>query len=278
MPMMDGIEALYIIRDMGYTHPIVALTANAVVGQADMFLANGFDDFISKPIDTRELLVVLVRFIRDKQPHDLIEATIREKRERETRDSARSVQEISITPENARYFVSDAEKAMEIIEKTYEGLSVSDDEAIDSYITAVHGIKNVLANIGKAELSALALRLEQAGNDKDFTIITSETPAFIDALGLLIDRFKPADNGDDVEISEDDMVYLRDKLYGIKTACETFDIIAAKDALAYLLQKTWSRNIKEILDRISLELLHSEFEKIATIVESTEKTFHVNKP
>ena len=68
MPEMDGIEATRIIRDMGYSKPIVALTANAVSGQAEMFLKNGFDDFISKPIDVRNMNLILNRLIRDRRP------------------------------------------------------------------------------------------------------------------------------------------------------------------------------------------------------------------
>jgi len=64
MPKMDGIEAAKIIRETGYANPIVALTANAVVGQEDMFLINGFDAFIAKPIDSYELDQVLKRFIK----------------------------------------------------------------------------------------------------------------------------------------------------------------------------------------------------------------------
>ena len=74
MPKMDGIETARRIREMGYTKPIVALTANAVVGQANLFLENGFDDFISKPIDTRVLNQVLSRMVRDvhqsSAPHE----------------------------------------------------------------------------------------------------------------------------------------------------------------------------------------------------------------
>jgi signal transduction histidine kinase/ActR/RegA family two-component response regulator len=67
MPEMDGVETTKNLREMGYSHPIVALTANAVMGQAEMFLSNGFDDFISKPIDIRELNAVLNKLIRDKR-------------------------------------------------------------------------------------------------------------------------------------------------------------------------------------------------------------------
>ncbi|MCL2441366.1 MAG: ATP-binding protein [Treponema sp.] len=65
MPKMDGIEAAKIIRETGFTNPIVAFTANAVVGQAEMFLTNGFDAFIAKPIDSYELDQILKRFIKD---------------------------------------------------------------------------------------------------------------------------------------------------------------------------------------------------------------------
>jgi len=54
MPEMDGIETVKFIRDMGYKHSIIALTANALIGREEMFLQNGFDAFISKPIDSRE--------------------------------------------------------------------------------------------------------------------------------------------------------------------------------------------------------------------------------
>ena len=74
MPEIDGIEAVKKIRELGYTQPIVALTANAVVGQSDVFMANGFDGFISKPIDVRQLNMMLKKFVRDKQPPEVIEA------------------------------------------------------------------------------------------------------------------------------------------------------------------------------------------------------------
>jgi len=67
MPKMDGIEAVKIIRSMDYEEPIIALTANAIVGQAEMFLESGFDAFISKPIDAKQLDAELNRFIHDKQ-------------------------------------------------------------------------------------------------------------------------------------------------------------------------------------------------------------------
>ena len=71
MPEMDGIETTQYLRDLGYVNPIIALTANAVMGQSEMFLQNGFDDFISKPIDVHRLNDVLNKYVRDKQPPEV---------------------------------------------------------------------------------------------------------------------------------------------------------------------------------------------------------------
>ena len=66
MPDISGQEATQIIRSMGYTHPIIAFTANAIVGKADEYLEQGFDGFISKPIQTTYLNAILNKFIKDK--------------------------------------------------------------------------------------------------------------------------------------------------------------------------------------------------------------------
>ena len=66
MPGMDGIEATHKLRAMGYSGAIVALTANALVGNEEMFEQNGFDGFLSKPIDILSMDAVLNRFIRDR--------------------------------------------------------------------------------------------------------------------------------------------------------------------------------------------------------------------
>jgi len=66
MPVMDGMEAVKELRTLGYKSAIIALTANAVTGQQDIFIANGFDAYISKPIDIRQLNDTLNKFIRDK--------------------------------------------------------------------------------------------------------------------------------------------------------------------------------------------------------------------
>ena len=71
MPVMDGIEATHEILDYEEDEkvphiPIVALTANALKGDRERFLEEGMDEYISKPIETSELLYILNKFLSDK--------------------------------------------------------------------------------------------------------------------------------------------------------------------------------------------------------------------
>lgn len=63
MPVMDGVDATILIRDIPEqrckTMPIVALTANAVGDVKEMFLSHGMNDFLSKPLEIKEIERVL---------------------------------------------------------------------------------------------------------------------------------------------------------------------------------------------------------------------------
>ena len=64
MPEMDGIETLHVLKKLdGYQlPPIVALTANAISGMKEMYISEGFDDYLSKPINTNELDRVINKY------------------------------------------------------------------------------------------------------------------------------------------------------------------------------------------------------------------------
>ena len=70
MPKMDGIETTKKLRELGYTGFIVALTANALVGNDKMFENNGFDGFVPKPIDINLINTILNKFVRDMHPEE----------------------------------------------------------------------------------------------------------------------------------------------------------------------------------------------------------------
>jgi signal transduction histidine kinase/DNA-binding response OmpR family regulator len=72
MPGMDGIEATRIIReeigsDYAKSVPIIALTANAIEGNEELFLGKGFQAFLSKPVDVQRLDQVVRKWVRDRE-------------------------------------------------------------------------------------------------------------------------------------------------------------------------------------------------------------------
>lgn len=64
MPNMSGTETLNHLRQMNIKTPVVVLTADAIVGMKDKYLENGFNDYLSKPIDTKELYQVLKKYLK----------------------------------------------------------------------------------------------------------------------------------------------------------------------------------------------------------------------
>jgi len=63
MPVMDGVATTKKLREMGYSGTIIALTANALIGNEAMFEESGFNGFIPKPIDIQVLDDILRKFL-----------------------------------------------------------------------------------------------------------------------------------------------------------------------------------------------------------------------
>jgi len=264
MPKMDGIETEKKIRELGYTQPIVALTANALTGQTEIFMANGFDGFISKPIDIHQLNAILNKMVRDKHPAETIEAARQNKRKSDDPQQ-------NVNAELIKIFTRDAEKTLSILERIHTNNYRRADD-MQMYIINAHAMKSALANIGENELSAVAGKLEEAGRNKNIAEITSGTPWFLSALRSIVQKNKP--NKDDVEDAAEvhtraeDHVHLLDKLSVIQKACIEYDKKTVKKTLAQLKEKTWSNTINELLETISELLLHSEFIKIANLIDN----------
>jgi len=67
MPKMSGVETFKKLQEMDdFTIPVIALTANAIAGMKENYLNIGFNDYISKPIDKKELERVLKEYLNKK--------------------------------------------------------------------------------------------------------------------------------------------------------------------------------------------------------------------
>jgi signal transduction histidine kinase/CheY-like chemotaxis protein/HPt (histidine-containing phosphotransfer) domain-containing protein len=274
MPNMDGIEAARAIRELGYEKPIIALTANALTGMAEMFMENGFDGFIAKPIDIRQLNSILNKFIRDKYPVEVVKAA--QKQAAIINKSSGEAVLFSQDEGLRAIFVRDGEKAITRMSTIHKNAYRRADD-LRQFVIDAHAMKSALLTIGENELSDTALKLEQAGRKEEMQLITEETPAFLEALSNVIERCKPKDDSGGIEIedSDKDLKFLRDKLFVLKTACDNFDDVTANTALAELGHIKWSNSVKKLLETIGEYLLHSDFDEVSKIAgEYIGKTPH----
>ena len=269
MPEMDGIEATKHLRDIGYDKTIVALTANAVAGQADVFMQNGFDAFISKPIDIRQLDMVLNKFIRDKQPLEILEATRNQTENVDAGDSGSPFGDWDVHEQIESLlleaFIRDARKTIPILEKFIREYGPENDEELQKVIINVHGIKSSLANINETVLSEAAYRLELAGRDGKINTIIDEAPSFLKELSALVKKLKPdKDEGIDHGVTEDeDTEEMLGMMLVIKELCEDYDRKGVIDVISGI--KKSSAKTKSVLESIKEQVLHSEFDEAGNI-------------
>ena len=267
MPKMDGLETTIKIREMGYKHPVVALTAHTNKGQAELFMASGCDRHMYKPLDVLELDTLLMRLIRDKQTLEVLAAAREELRKRKADAISSSVKSEAMVDELVAAVVCDAENVIAVFKDLLPRMTAPCDADLELYTATAHGISSALSNIEEAELCRAAYTLEKAGANKVVSIIQTDTPEFIDALQAFIDRSKPADSDDMAQVSSEDENYLLAKMGDIKKACEALDVKAAKSAMADLKKKTWSRKSKVLIEEVSVNLLRGDFDKVISNIE-----------
>ena len=287
MPKMDGIETTKNLRAMGFTRSIVALTALA--GRAEMFLENGFDRFIAKPIDSRELNSILNELIRNKQPAKVIEAARREiENSRPAPDvPLTAVRKAAVSDELSGAVIRDIESAIAVLEALLPGANAAggafrSEADLSLFSTTVHGIKSAFANIGETQLSNAALKLEEAAlqtaalpvaalqvaaSNGETSTLSMEIPVFMDSLRSFMEKMKRPEADNNAELSPGDAVFLRNKLEEIKSACEKLFLKDAKAAIAELKQKELPQDINIIISEISLHLVRGEYAQVVSAAD-----------
>ena len=205
MPKMDGIEATRIIRDMGYSGSIVALTANALIGQADVFLSSGFDGFISKPIETNYLDSYLKRFIMEKQPPEVLEEAAR---------LGPVVQEVDSFAEREiktlrSKFIRDQKNTSQQIQ-----IAISQND-IETALRLAHNLKSLAGLIKEETLMAAAekVEIEFRKNEvsiEDIQILEGELKSVLIKLAELTQN---GDTQNGITIDREELKELFDKLH-----------------------------------------------------------------
>jgi HPt (histidine-containing phosphotransfer) domain-containing protein len=189
MPVMDGCTATKTIRDSLHPDaapvPIIAMTANVVAGMKQIFLKNGMNDFLPKPIDLLKLNQILAKWIPAEKQEPIILPP-----EYSANADGIAVERFLIPgldTVRAVTLAGGAKNYLNIL-KTFPSDAVMKTEQIRSsrqsqdwklYTTCVHGLRSALANVGSMPLSEQAERLTQAGRNGDMTVIENETETFL---------------------------------------------------------------------------------------------------
>ena len=163
MPEMNGTEATKVLRGMGYSRPIVALTANALVGVAEEYLKNGFDGFLSKPIQSAHLNGVLTKFIKEKyekeDPKKISEA---ESTPREA--DVPSMDEFLMQPEMQAQIREDfLESQADVIRRVSSAVLIHDIETAHRLVHTLKGVALLLFEEKLADACEVVEKVYKAG-------------------------------------------------------------------------------------------------------------------
>ncbi|MDR2123706.1 MAG: transporter substrate-binding domain-containing protein [Desulfovibrio sp.] len=309
MPVTDGVEAARALRAMDdercRTMPVVALTAGDADDLRGMFLENGFNDVLAKPIETRKLDEVLKRWIPpgkrrspqyDESYGDGAGGTrpARVPPERAgaptgTQDEGRAPGEDPPAPVLPAIAGVDAALGLERIggshgiylrllevfrtdaETCLARIAAEPDEtSLKSFTTQVHAVKSALLNVGADGLSREAALLEKAGKEADMPLIRETLPAFRKELAALTARIGAALTPDAAEVpgesEQDPGPDVAELLTALRDALDAVDIDAADAALARLQALPLPAGLRGAVYETAEYVLSADFHKAAEIL------------
>ncbi|MCR5777297.1 MAG: response regulator [Lachnospiraceae bacterium] len=253
MPAMDGSEAMKIIRELPEDEnknigtPIIVLTANTVAGAREKFIEEGFDDYLSKPVNS-DILEAIVRHFLKKDL--IIDGKYTETQRNISENDAKRFEKLTgyksidvaagiknsgnadIYAEVLEEFVISAQDRINVI------LSDLMDEDIRDYTIRIHSLKSSARLVGALELSGFAAFLEKCGNENRQRDILEKTPGMLQCYQEVVDIIKEAleSDEDEEEKPQIDMKMLKDAYAAIKEFVSAFDFDSA-DSVAATIDK-----------------------------------------
>ena len=263
MPGMDGIETLTELKKLtdcpNANTPVIALTANAVAGAREEYFKAGFDDYITKPIDSRQLEQCLIKYLppekvkyQDNVPAQVVgEVSLPEwllsVPGLDTESGIKHCGSVEAYLSALTVFAESLPRVAEEIQQFFATCEC------DNYTTKVHALKSTARVAGLNELSERARRLEDAGNNGYMDELTADTPVLLalcqdyaKALAPLTEKSEP-DEENKAAISDAE---LKEAWETIGDIIQTFDY----DNLMYLLGELAGYKLEE-KDRQKLQLL-----------------------
>ncbi|MCR5122071.1 MAG: response regulator [Ruminococcus sp.] len=202
MPIMDGTETLAKLRELGFTAPVICLTADALSGAREQYLAKGFDDYLSKPIDSLDMKRTIMKHLPKEKllpAGDSYDGSHREAQDNEPfgcsdplisalrKARLNTVKALGYCQNDAALyrmllgeFVRGAKEKADGLQKYFD----SGDSA--NYAILVHSLKSSSKTIGGDELSELALELEKAADANKWDILKEKHSRLLSDLDELV--------------------------------------------------------------------------------------------
>ena len=193
MPQMDGIETLHRLKEIKNSPcketPVIALTANAILGAKDMYLKEGFHDYLSKPIEGSQLEKILRKYLPEEKIllSDMLEKDISKRDEEQTMteqtETKQCMEEVDLFDVNTglMYCGGSQDIYKEFLKIYCDGYEEKSQQLEDYYVQTdwenyaikVHALKSTSLSIGAVTLSKLAASLEKAGKSGEVSYIHS---------------------------------------------------------------------------------------------------------
>lgn len=260
MPEMDGVEATHAIRALGGDMadvPIIALTANAISGVREMFIAEGMNDFLAKPIEPSRLNEMLFNWL----PQHLIQKKNREE-SKELASATTFIDDVNFAVglsfagndieayrDILSTFFIDAENKIEQLKVAYKGQ--------DWHLFAVfaHAVKGAAANIGADNLSSFARHMEEAGKLENEAYITANIEVFLLQIATLKqgihDYLFASENTAETSANEQgNLSFLKEKIEAVLDRAENTDIIAIEELFEEIDGFLWPAKYRSCIEEI----------------------------
>ena len=195
MPEMDGIETFHRLKNN--TAPVIALTANAVAGSREFYLNEGFNDFLTKPIDG----TLLENMIASYLPKELLRQNEDDQKVNKTSDipeDYEKYQKYGISIEHGiSYSNDDVEVYLDLVymflnegsmrDKLYQYMS---EENMNEYAVLVHSLKGNARTLGADKLADIAYEHEMKSKAQNYDFVKAGWNELVDIWDTSLEGFK----------------------------------------------------------------------------------------
>ncbi len=284
MPELDGVETTRLIRRMYPDYketPIIALSANAISGVKEMFLSEGMNDFVAKPIELRLFNAAVKRWLPQEKIKKLSIDELKHKNRKVAIENVEAIGDLDVDAAmkllgtKALYMnvLSDYLKSIEKKAATIEDLYNRMD--VVPYTVEVHALKSASRQIGAMELGQMAEDLENAGKEVNISFIKENTEKLLEKYRSYIDVLSPLFASDDeeeeekIEVSDEQ---LKELFVRINNAVEDLELDVLEEAVEEMKHYKLSGTNKEFCKAFINAADSVDFERCQEIVSNWEES------